>query len=138
MAAEGGMSLPTVKRYETAASAKVSDREIDKLRAALEASGIEFIDGTGREAQESEGQAEMTPAQCRADRAALLDDCTRSVTMAPQNAPRSGVAAALPSTVRSAEPASVFKPPVMTVIPSKKKPTPPRIEIVIDIRALLG
>jgi hypothetical protein len=63
---------------------------------------------------------------------------TRSVTMAPQNAPRSGVAAALPSTVRSAEPASVFKPPVMTVMPSKKKPTPPRIEIVIDIRALLG
>jgi hypothetical protein len=33
-----------------------------------------------------------------------LDDCTRSVTTAPQNAP----------------------------------PTPPRIEIVIDMRALLG
>jgi len=65
-----------------------------------------------------------------------LDDCTRSVTTAPENAPRSGVAAALPSTVRRAGPASVFKPPVMTVMPSKNKPTPPRIEIVIDTRTL--
>jgi magnesium-transporting ATPase (P-type) len=47
-------------------------------------------------------------------------------------------AAALLSTVRRAGPASIFKPPVMTVMPSKNKPTPPRIEIVIDIRALLG
>jgi transcriptional regulator with XRE-family HTH domain len=45
LAAEAGMSLPTVKRHETAASAKVSDSAIDKLRAALEASEIEFIDG---------------------------------------------------------------------------------------------
>jgi hypothetical protein len=65
-----------------------------------------------------------------------LDDCTRSVTTAPQNAPRSGVPAALLNTVRSAEPASAFRPPVMTVIPSRNRPTPPRIEIVVDIYPL--
>src|SRR5262249_22252023 len=64
-----------------------------------------------------------------------LDDCTSSVTMAPQNEPRSGVAAALPSTVRKAEPASPFRPPVMTVMPSRKRPTPPRTEIAVDILA---
>src|SRR5262249_22707085 len=62
-----------------------------------------------------------------------LDDCTISVATAPHQAPRSGVAAALSSTVRSAEPASPFRPPVMTVMPSKNRPTPPRIEIVIDM-----
>jgi transcriptional regulator with XRE-family HTH domain len=45
LATEAGMSLPTVKRYETAATEKVSDGAIEKLQAALEASGIEFIDG---------------------------------------------------------------------------------------------
>jgi hypothetical protein len=62
-----------------------------------------------------------------------LDDCTSSVTTAPQKDPRSGVAAALLSTVRNAEPASAFRPPVMTVMPSRKRPTPPRIEIAVDI-----
>jgi hypothetical protein len=64
-----------------------------------------------------------------------LDDCTRSVTSAPQKEPRSGVAAALPSTVRSAEPANAFRPSVMTVMPSRKRPTPPITEITVDIRA---
>jgi hypothetical protein len=64
-----------------------------------------------------------------------LDDCTSSVTTAPQNAPRNGVAAALLSAVRSAGPATAFRPAVMTVMPSRNKPTPPRIETVVDIRA---
>ena len=64
-----------------------------------------------------------------------LDDCTKSVTMAPQNEPCSGVAAALFSTVRSADPASAFRPPVMTVIPSRKRPMPPSTEIAVDMRA---
>jgi hypothetical protein len=71
-----------------------------------------------------------------------LDDCTISVAIAPQKAPRRGVAAALPSTVRSAVPAKPFKQSVMTVIPSRNRPTPPRIEIVVDIgaprRSLIG
>lgn len=62
-----------------------------------------------------------------------LDDCTRSVTIAPQNAPDRGVAAAFPSTVRSEDPASALSPSVMTVMPSKKRPTPPSIEIVVDM-----
>src|SRR6516164_6933446 len=37
-----------------------------------------------------------------------LEDCTSSVTTAPQKDPLSGVAAALLSTVRNAEPASAF------------------------------
>src|SRR5262249_46278786 len=64
-----------------------------------------------------------------------LDDCTRSVTTAPQKEPRNGVAAALLSTVRSAEPASAFSPPVMTVMPSRNRPTPPRTDMVVDMHA---
>jgi hypothetical protein len=64
-----------------------------------------------------------------------LDDCTISVAMAPQSAPRIGVAAALARTVRSDDPANAFRPSVMTVMPSKNRPTPPRMEIVVDIRA---
>jgi hypothetical protein len=63
-----------------------------------------------------------------------LDDCTSRVTTAPQNAPDSGVAAALLRTVRSPEPASALRPLVMTVMPSKKRPTPPRIEIATCAR----
>ena len=53
--------------------------------------------------------------------------------MAPQKEPRSGVAAALLSTVRSAEPANAFRPAVITVMPSRKKPTPPSTEIAVDM-----
>src|SRR5262249_34467350 len=62
-----------------------------------------------------------------------LDDWTSSVTTAPQNAPDSGVAAALLRTVRSPEPASALRPFVITVMPSRKRPTPPRIEIAVDM-----
>src|SRR6516164_1563198 len=65
-----------------------------------------------------------------------LDDCTISVTKAPQNAPDNGVAAALLSVVRSPGPASALRPAVMTLMPSRNKPTPPRTEIVVDIRVL--
>jgi hypothetical protein len=64
-----------------------------------------------------------------------LDDCTRSVMIAPQMEPRSGVAAALPSTVRNAEPANAFRPSVMTVMPIRKRPTPPNTEIAVDMRS---
>src|SRR5262249_39968914 len=64
-----------------------------------------------------------------------LEDCTIRVAIAPQKVPLNGVAAALASTVRSADPARVFRPVVMTVIPSRKRPTPPRIEIAVDMCA---
>src|SRR5215469_17582887 len=60
-----------------------------------------------------------------------------SVTNAPQNAPDSGVAAALLSVVRNPEPASALRPLVMTLMPSRKRPTPPRTEMVVDIRGPL-
>src|SRR6516225_6100914 len=63
-----------------------------------------------------------------------LDDCTISVTKAPQNAPDDGVAAALLSVVRSPGPANALRPLVMTSMPSRNRPTPPRTEIVVDIR----
>jgi transcriptional regulator with XRE-family HTH domain len=44
---EAGMSLPTVKRYETAAGAKVSDDAVKRLQRALEKAGVEFIDENG-------------------------------------------------------------------------------------------
>ena len=43
LGAEAGMSLATVKRYETAAGAKVSDDAVEKLRTALESAGVQFI-----------------------------------------------------------------------------------------------
>src|SRR5215469_7519936 len=64
-----------------------------------------------------------------------LDDCTMSVTKAPQNAPDKGVAAALLSVVRNPEPANALRPLVMTLMPSRNRPTPPRTEIVVDMRA---
>ncbi|MNL65930.1 hypothetical protein D3C87_1903270 [compost metagenome] len=65
-----------------------------------------------------------------------LDDCTSSVTIAPQKVPESGVAAALLRTVRKADPASAFRPSVMTVMPSRNNPTPPRMAITVDTRPL--
>jgi transcriptional regulator with XRE-family HTH domain len=47
LGAEAGMSLPTVKRYETAAGSKVSDDAVEKLRSALESAGVEFIAENG-------------------------------------------------------------------------------------------
>src|SRR5262244_938215 len=62
-----------------------------------------------------------------------LDDCTMSVTNAPQNAPDNGVAAALLSVARNPEPATALRPLVMTLMPSRNRPMPPRTEIVVDI-----
>jgi hypothetical protein len=59
-----------------------------------------------------------------------LDDCPSSVMKAPQNAPESGGTAALLSTVCREEPAKALSPLVMTVMPSRNRPTPPRFEIV--------
>jgi ribosome-binding protein aMBF1 (putative translation factor) len=47
LATEASMSLPTVKRYETATGAKVSDDAIERLRRALESAGVEFIAENG-------------------------------------------------------------------------------------------
>jgi hypothetical protein len=57
---------------------------------------------------------------------------TISVAMAPHKVPRSGVAAALLSTVRNAEPAIGLSPWVMTVVPSRNRPSPPRMEMAVD------
>src|SRR5690348_4639632 len=54
--------------------------------------------------------------------------------MAPQKAPGSGRAPALPSTERRADPASAFKPSVMTARPSRNSPTPPRMAKIVDMR----
>ena len=51
--------------------------------------------------------------------------------IAPQIVPRTGVAAAFASTPRKAEPASAFKPSVITAMPRRKRPTPPRMEIIV-------
>ena len=53
-----------------------------------------------------------------------------------QTAPDNGVAAALPSVVRKPGPANALRPLVMTLMPSRNRPTPPRTEIVVDIRGL--
>lgn len=46
LARSAALSLPTVKRYETQ-GAKVSVDAIGKMRAALEAAGVEFIAENG-------------------------------------------------------------------------------------------
>src|SRR5205823_11119501 len=47
LAARAGLSLPTVKRVETDWGLRVSDEARNKLRRALEAAGVEFIDENG-------------------------------------------------------------------------------------------
>jgi transcriptional regulator with XRE-family HTH domain len=47
LANEAGLSLPTVKRFETGRGANVSDDAIGKLVAALESAGVEFIAENG-------------------------------------------------------------------------------------------
>src|SRR5262245_50198872 len=61
-----------------------------------------------------------------------------SVTNAPQNAPDMGVAATLPSVVRNRDPANALRPLVMTLMPSRNRPTPPRTETVVDTRSPSG
>jgi len=65
-----------------------------------------------------------------------LDDCTISVTKAPQNAPDNGVEAALLNVVRSPDPANALRLLVMTLMPSRNRPTPPRTEIAVEISPL--
>ncbi len=47
LATEAGLSLPTVKRFETGRGANVSDDAIGKLVTALESAGVEFIPENG-------------------------------------------------------------------------------------------
>ncbi len=47
LAEAAGMSLPTVKRFETQTGAKVSTDAIDAIQAALESAGIMFIASNG-------------------------------------------------------------------------------------------
>src|SRR5262245_55221083 len=67
-----------------------------------------------------------------------LDDCTMSVTNAPQNVPDRRGAAALLSVALSLAPASPFRPVVMTLMPSRNRPTPPRTDIVVDMSRRVG
>jgi len=47
LAIAAGLSVPTIKRYETGRGANVSDAAVAKLVAALEAAGVEFIAENG-------------------------------------------------------------------------------------------
>lgn len=47
LARQSGLSLPTVKRVEAELGIRVSDDARLKLRHALEAAGVEFIDENG-------------------------------------------------------------------------------------------
>jgi transcriptional regulator with XRE-family HTH domain len=47
LAERAGLSLPTVKRVEANLGTRVSDEARIKLRRALEAGGVEFIDENG-------------------------------------------------------------------------------------------
>jgi transcriptional regulator with XRE-family HTH domain len=47
LATAAGLSLPTVKRFETGTGAKVSADAVEKMQRALEAAGVEFIPENG-------------------------------------------------------------------------------------------
>jgi len=47
LAESAGLSLPTVKRFETGTGAKVSADAVAKMRTALEVAGVEFIPENG-------------------------------------------------------------------------------------------
>lgn len=42
-----GLSLPTVKRYETGKGPRVSDDAVGAIRSALEAAGVIFVEENG-------------------------------------------------------------------------------------------
>ncbi|HEY8162071.1 MAG TPA: helix-turn-helix transcriptional regulator [Methylocystis sp.] len=42
-----GLSLPTIKRFETERGANVSQDAVTKIRSALESAGVIFIDQNG-------------------------------------------------------------------------------------------
>ena len=46
LAKKAGLSLPTVKRFETAAGARVSADAAAAMRQAIERAGVEFTNGT--------------------------------------------------------------------------------------------
>jgi transcriptional regulator with XRE-family HTH domain len=47
LAAQAGLSLPTVKRVDADLGFRVSDEARNKLQRALESAGVEFIDENG-------------------------------------------------------------------------------------------
>ncbi|GLK84436.1 hypothetical protein GCM10017653_25060 [Ancylobacter defluvii] len=47
LAQAAGMSLPTVKRFETGTGARVSPDAIATMRRALESAGVIFVDENG-------------------------------------------------------------------------------------------
>jgi transcriptional regulator with XRE-family HTH domain len=47
LAARAGLSLPTVKRVESGVGPRVSEEAREKLKLALEAAGVEFLDENG-------------------------------------------------------------------------------------------
>jgi transcriptional regulator with XRE-family HTH domain len=47
LAEAAGLSEPTIKRFETARGARVSEAAVAKMVAALEAAGVEFIAENG-------------------------------------------------------------------------------------------
>jgi transcriptional regulator with XRE-family HTH domain len=47
LASAAKLSEPTIKRFETGRGAKVSEVAVGKMRAALEAAGVEFIAENG-------------------------------------------------------------------------------------------
>jgi transcriptional regulator with XRE-family HTH domain len=48
LASRAGLSVPTVRRFETSAGLRVSDEARVKLQTSLEAAGVEFIEENGR------------------------------------------------------------------------------------------
>jgi transcriptional regulator with XRE-family HTH domain len=46
LAKAAGLSLPTIKRFETAAGARVSADAIAAMQKAIEAAGVEFTNGS--------------------------------------------------------------------------------------------
>ena len=47
LASAAGLSEPTIKRYETARGARVSEDAVAKMVAALEAAGVIFVEENG-------------------------------------------------------------------------------------------
>ncbi len=47
LAEAAGLSLPTVKRFETGKGARVSDKAVGRMVVALEGAGVAFVDPNG-------------------------------------------------------------------------------------------
>jgi len=107
LAFRAGLSVPTVRRIETASGPRVSQEAREKLRRALEAAGIEFIEQKNSEGAGVRFQSSRRPKTTLEPATAIVDADKVAI---PSKSEQSYDAAAGSSWRRSSNTAMIFSP----------------------------